>query len=126
MLGQKEPFEQPIDAEQPLARQGYTPLAPFGQIAIGGNRIERLPETLQDVGAVLVAEETWRDGAELQLDDELSDQPLLVCRAIRPIQRDFVATDRGRIRLPRIQVLNVDAVHVAEGSDAKPHHVRAL
>src|ERR1044072_5876060 len=73
VLRQKEPLEQSVHSQQSVAGQRDALFAALSDVAVRGNRIERIAEPLQDVDLILVAEVGRPDGPQLQLQDELAD-----------------------------------------------------
>src|SRR3954451_18732769 len=126
MLRKKEARKQRIDAQQTLARQAHEIRVSLGEVALLLQRGELFSELPDDIDAVLVGEVRRTDPSELQLEDQLAPHALLGRRTIRACERQIAAIDRLAVSLPRVVVLHVHAVHMAERRNAKRRHVRTL
>ena len=66
------------------------------------------------------------DAAELQLQDELADEPLFVIGPVRAAQWKRPVADFRAVGLPLVEVLHVHAVDVAERRHAEAGQIGAL
>ena len=98
----------------------------LGEVAVASQRVERAAKRSSTSTPYFCAKYDGRERAALQLQHELADQPLFVGRAIGAAERDLAALDRGAVRLPRVEVLHVHAVDVAERRDAEADEIRAF
>src|ERR1700733_15089403 len=122
VLRLEESRQQAVNPEQPVSRQ-RDQIAARRQQSLGGERPERRLEAIEHGHAVLALEVRWPDRAELQLQDELPDQLLLLGGTKGARERQDAGLHAVAVRLVRVEVLHVDAVHVAKRRDAQSPHV---
>src|SRR4029079_6496098 len=115
VLRQEEARQQTVHAQESIAGQRNRFVGDRLQIPLGLQRLELIAEAFEHIDAILVTKIGGRDRSQLQLKDELVDEALSAGRPICATEGRLAATNRSRIRLPRIEVLNVDTVDVTEG-----------
>src|SRR5262249_51692384 len=110
---------------EPLAAQldGVVSLA---QKLHGGELGEPFGEFRSDVDAELAAEVADVEASGFELQDHLSDKPLLWRRRQSAVQRQLPAVEHGDVVFPAIDILQVDPVEVAEGGDAGAEHISSM
>src|SRR5687768_15662734 len=123
---QEETVEEHVHAQQPGTRQRDAVVRQLRQVALGTQRRQRLGETCERIDAVLLLEVRRPYGAALELQDELANQPLIGIGSVGAPERQPPGLQRFGIALPRVQVLHVDAVDVAERRDADADEIRAF
>src|SRR5262245_3094710 len=88
--------------------------------------LEALAEGLQNINTELALEVSAFQAARFQLQDHLADEAFTRRHRQRPPQWQLALIEHADVRLPGIDVLNVDAIRVAERGDASAEHVGAV
>ena len=122
-------MQECVDAQQPVARERDASGDGRVQVAIApAATASWLAETVEHIGAVLA----WRNTSgctEPRFSCRTNSRimPLFVCRAIGAARAAARRASIGRaVVLPRVQVLHVHAVDVAERRHAEADEIRAL
>src|SRR5438876_832400 len=92
MPGQEELVQQPVHLQKSVAIQQH--LIPFNrQKTPVLQALQRVGETLYRIDAEFVSEIRQAQMAELELQNELANQPFIVARRLRPVDRHFALLD---------------------------------
>ena len=124
--GRKKRGSRLSDAQQAVARQAHRLRRGLGEVTVAVERRKRSGEPVARVDAVLVPEVGRANRAQLELEHKLSNEPLLVGRAVGAVQRNASRLHRRGIGVPGIEVLHVHAVDVSERRHAQSGQVGAL
>ena len=113
MLRQEELVQQPIDLQQAV------PIQP-DQVAVGSLKapipqsLERLGKPLGQFDSKFLPEISAANLAQLELQDEFADQPLVVVRGQRPPNRQLTRFEASQVRLEISMVLVMRPADVPE------------
>src|SRR5689334_12532231 len=104
MLRFEEPRQQRIHSEEPVARQAEL-VATDARDTLADERVEAVPEIVEDVRLELPPEIPRVEPPRLELQDHLADQPLVVAHRQRAVDRQFTSVERRDVVFPPVEVL---------------------
>src|SRR5579864_6786592 len=122
MLWRKEIVKQGIDFEECFAGEREAARGAREEAAsfeIG----ERGGESIGGIDAELGAEIIEIEVAELHLENELADEALIVREGEGAIDGEAALVERVEVGIEIVEILEVGAADVREGSDAQAEHV---
>ena len=124
MLRQEKLVQQAIHFEQSFAVQ-FQRVAFDGQEAPVLEPLQRRGETLQHVHTKFFLKVAHAVPAQLEVQDEFADEPLISGRHVGAIDGQFALVHRSEIRLELVLVLVMHAVQPSEARHAHRKNVRA-
>ena len=119
MFGQEKFVQQPVHLQQPVAVQHHRAVLDLPKTPVLQNA-ERLRKTLADIDAEFCLKIIATRAAQLELQNELADQPLIGARRHGPVNGQPARVDRVDVRLEIVLVLIMRPLQVPERGHAQP------
>src|SRR4051812_13423850 len=116
MRRQEESVHQPIRLHQPVAVQPELLALGFEEAPLT-QRAKGFRETIPDFHSEFLAEVADVYVAELELEDQLPNHPLIFGWSQRTVDRELALAQLGQIRIEVVLILVVSPAHVRERRD---------